>query len=58
MVTVRPATIADAPAMGQLVVRPGRPPTGQMPDDYLNASGPRSGRPIGTACSGARIAAA
>ncbi len=37
MVTVRPATVADAPAMGQLVVRAWQAAyRGQMPDDYLN----------------------
>ena len=37
MVTVRPATVADAPAMGQLVVRAWQAAyRGQLPDDYLN----------------------
>jgi ribosomal protein S18 acetylase RimI-like enzyme len=37
MVTVRPATVADAPAMGQLVVRAWQAAyRGQMPDDYLD----------------------
>src|SRR5215218_3132534 len=36
MVTVRPATVADAPPMGQLVVRAWQAAyRGQMPDDYL-----------------------
>src|SRR5829696_6955861 len=36
MVTVRPATAADAPAMGRLVVRAWQAAyRGQMPDDYL-----------------------
>ena len=59
MVTVRPATVADAPAMGQLVVRAWQAAyRGQMPDDYLNGLRAEERRPIGTACSGARIAAA
>jgi ribosomal protein S18 acetylase RimI-like enzyme len=37
MVTVRPATVADAPAMGRLVVRAWQAAyRGQMPDDYLD----------------------
>jgi ribosomal protein S18 acetylase RimI-like enzyme len=37
MVTVRPATVADAPAMGQLVVRAWQAAyRGHMPDDYLD----------------------
>jgi ribosomal protein S18 acetylase RimI-like enzyme len=37
MVTVRPATVADAPAMGRLVVRAWRAAyRGHMPDDYLD----------------------
>ena len=37
MVTVRPATVAHAAAMGQLVVRAWQAAyRGQMPDDYLN----------------------
>jgi ribosomal protein S18 acetylase RimI-like enzyme len=37
MVTVRPAAVADAPAMGRLVVRAWQAAyRGQMPDDYLD----------------------
>ena len=37
MVTVRPATVADAPAMGRLHVRAWQAAyRGQMPDDYLD----------------------
>src|SRR4029450_12418087 len=37
MVTVRPATVADAAPMGQLAVRAWQAAyRGQMPDDYLN----------------------
>jgi ribosomal protein S18 acetylase RimI-like enzyme len=37
MVTVRPATVADAPAMGRLVVRAWQAAyRGHMPDDYLD----------------------
>jgi ribosomal protein S18 acetylase RimI-like enzyme len=38
MVTVRPATVADAPAMGRLVVRAWQAAyRGHMPDDYLDS---------------------
>ena len=37
MVTVRPATVADAPAMGRLVVRAWQAAyRGHMPDEYLD----------------------
>ena len=41
MVTVRPATVADAPAMGRLVVRAWQAAyRGHMPDDYLDGLRP------------------
>jgi ribosomal protein S18 acetylase RimI-like enzyme len=41
MVTVRPATVTDAPAMGRLVVRAWRAAyRGHMPDDYLDGLRP------------------